>query len=137
MISFDGVTRISLHDVARRRQQLIKDTRVGRRPISAHLDRARAVVEGTDKEAASGRQIPFFGDQDIDDLAILVDRPIQIDPTPGDFDISLINTPPITRRVPTGSGRLNQQRSEPLHPPVDRDMINLDAPLGQQLSTSR
>jgi hypothetical protein len=35
--------------------------------------------------------------------------------------------------VPAGPGRLNEQRGKPLHPPVDRDMIDLDAPLGQQL----
>jgi len=30
-------------------------------------------------------------------------------------------------------GRLNQQRREALHPPVHRDVINLDAAFGQQL----
>jgi hypothetical protein len=34
----------------------------------------------------------------------------------------LVDIPLITRRVPAGPGRINQQRSEPLHPPVDRDM---------------
>ena len=133
MISFDGIVRIVLHDVARGRQQLIEDPRVGRRAISAHLEWVWAVGEGTGKEWASGRQIPLLGYQDIDDLPLLVDRPIQIDPAPGDFDIRLINTPPITRRVPTGPRRINQQRSEPPHPPVDRDMIDRDTPFGQQL----
>jgi hypothetical protein len=35
--------------------------------------------------------------------------------------------------VPAELGRLNEQRGERLHPPVDRDMIDLDASLGQQL----
>jgi hypothetical protein len=35
--------------------------------------------------------------------------------------------------VPAGACRINQQRGEPLHPPVDGNMINHDAPLGQQL----
>jgi hypothetical protein len=39
----------------------------------------------------------------------------------------------MTRRVPAGTCRINQQRGEPLHPPVDSDMINLDAPFGQRL----
>ena len=133
MISFDGIVRILLHDVARGRQQFIKDPRVGRRPISAHLDWVWAVGEGTGKGSASGRQIPLLGYQDIDDLAILIDRPIQINPAPGDFDIDLIDEPPITRRMPTGPRRINQQRSEPQHSPVDRDMIDRDTPFGQQL----
>jgi hypothetical protein len=133
MISFNGIVRILLHNVARRGQQLIENPRVGRRPISAHLGWAWAVVQGTGKESASGRQIPLLGDQDIDDLAILVDRPIQIDPAPGDLDIRLIDEPPITRRVPAGSARVNQQQGNPLHPAIDSDMVDLDAPFGQQL----
>jgi hypothetical protein len=133
MISFHRIVRISLHHVTRRRQQLIEYPRIGRRPISVDLGRAWTVSQGVGKESASGRQIPLLGDQHVDDLPILVDRPIQIDPATGDFDISLIDIPLITRRVPTGPGRINQQRGEPLHPPIDRDMIDLDAPLSQQL----
>src|SRR5205823_11192305 len=64
---------------------------------------------------------------------MLVDRSIQIDPAAGDFDICLIGEPPITRRVPAGSGCVDQQRGEPLYPPVDSDMINGDAAFSQQL----
>ena len=133
MIGFDGVVGILLHDVARGRQQLIEYTWVGRRSISAHLGWTWAMLQGMGEESASGRQIPILRDKDVDDLAILVDRSIQIDPAPGDLDIWLIDEPPITRRLPAGTCRINQQRGEPLHPPVDSDMINLDAPFGQQL----
>ena len=74
MISFDGIVRVSLHDVARGRQQLIEYPRIGRRAIGAHLCGVWAMVEGTSKESARGRQIPVLRYQDIDDLAILVDR---------------------------------------------------------------
>jgi hypothetical protein len=87
MIGFDEVVRILLHNVTRGRRQLIEYPRVGRRPISAHLGWAWAVFESTGEEPASGRQIPLLGHQDINDLAILVDRPVQIDPTPSDLDI--------------------------------------------------
>jgi hypothetical protein len=73
------------------------------------------VLEGVGKELASGRQIPLLRDQHVDDVPILVDRPIQIDLATGDFDISLVDIPLITRRVPAGPGRINQQRGEPLH----------------------
>jgi hypothetical protein len=63
MIGFDGVVRILLHDVARGGPQLIEDPRVGRRPISAHLGWAWAVLEDAGEESASGRQIPILRDE--------------------------------------------------------------------------
>jgi hypothetical protein len=82
--SFDGVVRISLHDMARRRHQLIEYPWVWR-PISGHLDWAWAVLKSAGEESASGREIPILRDEDVNDLAILVDRPVQIDPAPGDL----------------------------------------------------
>jgi hypothetical protein len=35
--------------------------------------------------------------------------------------------------MPAGPSSLGQQRREPLHPAVDGDMVDLDAPLSQQL----
>jgi hypothetical protein len=35
--------------------------------------------------------------------------------------------------VPAGSGRVDQQRSEPLHPAIHGHVIHVDAPLDQQL----
>jgi hypothetical protein len=77
MIGFDGVVRVLLHDVARGGQQLIDHPRVGRRTVGVHLGWAWAVLEGAGEEPASGRQIPTLRDEDVDDLAILVDRPLQ------------------------------------------------------------
>ena len=34
---------------------------------------------------------------------------------------------------PGEAGGIGQQRCEPLHPPVDRDVVDLDTALGQQL----
>jgi hypothetical protein len=110
MIGFDGVVGILLRDVARGRQQLIEYPWVGRSPISTHLGWAWAVVDGAGGESASGHQIPILRDEDVDDLAILVDRPIQIDLAPGDLDVCLVDEPPITQHVPAGPGRINQQR---------------------------
>jgi hypothetical protein len=45
------------------------------------------VLEGTGEEPAGGDQIPFLRDQHVNDLAILVDRPIQIDPSSRDSDV--------------------------------------------------
>ena len=98
MIGFDGVVRVVLHDVARGGQQLIDHPRVGRRPISAHLGGAWAVLEGAGEEPASGRQIPILRDEDVDDLAILVDCPVKIGPAPGDLAPAKLDLSGGTRR---------------------------------------
>ena len=133
MISFDCVVRILLGDVAGRGQQLIEHARIRSSPIGAHLGRSWTVVECLGEESANGCEIPFLRNEDVDDLAELVDRPVQIDPPPGHFDVRLIDKPPITRGMTAGSCRVDQQRSEPLHPPEHAHVIGLDAPLGQQL----
>jgi hypothetical protein len=137
VIGFDGVVGVLLHDVADRRQQLIEYPWVGGRPISGHLGWAWAVFKSAGEESASGRQIPILRDEDIDDLAILVDRAVQIDPTPGDFDVSFIDEPAIARRVPAGPGRIDQQRSKSLHPPVDSDGSTVTPRSASSSSTSR
>lgn len=45
----------------------------------------------------------------------------------------LVHKPPVTRTVPARLGRVDQQRSEPLHPAIHSDVIHLDATFGQQL----
>jgi hypothetical protein len=45
----------------------------------------------------------------------------------------LVDEPPITGYVSARPCRVDQQRSETLHPPIDGHVIHLDAPLGQQL----
>ena len=130
MISFDGIVRISLHDMTRGGQQLIEHPRIGRRAIGAHLRGAGAMIEGTGKESASSCQIPLLGDQYVDDLAILVDRSVQVDPAPGDLHVRFVGEPPITGNMSAGSGRVDQQRSEPLHLPIHAHVVDSDAALG-------
>jgi hypothetical protein len=110
MIGFYRVVRVLLHNMARRGQQLIEHPRIRGSSVGAHLCWAWAMLKGAGEELASGRQIPLLRDEDVDDLAVLVDRPVQVDPAPGDLDIRLIDELPITRRMPAGPGRINQQR---------------------------
>jgi hypothetical protein len=35
--------------------------------------------------------------------------------------------------MPAGSGSLDQQRSEPLHPAIDRHVVDINTALGQQV----
>jgi hypothetical protein len=115
VIGFNGVIRILLGEVARGGYQLVDHSRVGRCSVGGDLDRARAVLEGAGEEPASGRQIPLLCEEDVDDLAVLVDRPVQIDQY-GDLDIRLIDEPAIAGCMPAGSGCVDQQRGEALYP---------------------
>ena len=64
---------------------------------------------------------------------MLVDRPVDVAPDPGDLDVGLVDEPAVTGTVPARPGRVDQQRGEALHPPVDGHVVDLDATLGQQL----
>ena len=64
---------------------------------------------------------------------MLVDRPVEIRPLAGDLDVGLIGEPPVTRGVPGWPGGLDELRCEALDPPIDGDVIDPDAALGQQL----
>jgi hypothetical protein len=44
-----------------------------------------------------------------------------------------IDEPPVARDVPAGSCRVDEQRGEPLHPPVHAHVVDLHSALGQQL----
>jgi DNA-binding CsgD family transcriptional regulator len=133
MICFDKVIAVLLGEMAGSGHQLVEHTRVGRCFVRRHRAGAGAVIESPRKEPASGRQVPLLRHQYVDDLAVLVDRSVQVDPAPGDFHIRFVGKPPITGNVSAGSGRVDQQRSEPLYPAVDGHMIDPHSALGQQL----
>jgi hypothetical protein len=132
VIGFDGVICVLLGDVARGGYYLLDHSRVGRWLVGDHLSRAHAVLEGAEEEPAAGCQLPLLRHQHVDDLAILIDRPVQIHPPPGDLHVRLVHEPAITGGVPAGSCRVDQQRGEPLHSPIDSHMVDVDATLGQQ-----
>jgi hypothetical protein len=71
-------------------------------------------------------------DQNVNNLAELVDGSVQVDPPAADLDVRFIDEPAISRGMPARLGRVDEQWREPLHPTVDRDVIDLDATLGQQ-----
>jgi hypothetical protein len=73
------------------------------------------------------------GDEHVDDLAELIDRTVHIPPLPSDLHVGLVHEPAISYSVPAGAGGLRQQRREPLHPSVDRDVVDLDPAFSQQL----
>ncbi len=72
-------------------------------------------------------------EENIDDLPELVDGPEQVARGPPDLQVRLIDVPAIPDQVPASSCGLGELRREALDPPVDRDVVDLDPTLGQQL----
>jgi hypothetical protein len=64
---------------------------------------------------------------------MLVDRPVDVAPDPSDLDVGLVDEPAIPGQVPDRPGRVDQQGCEPLHPPIEGDVVDLDATLGERL----
>ena len=133
VICFNRVVGVLLHDVPRLGHELVEHTRVRRGPIGGHLGRPSRRVKCPGEEPAGHRQIPLRRGQDIDDLPVLVDRPVQVHPLPSNLQIRLVHEPAIPGDVPARPGGVDQLRGEPLYPPVDRDMIHRDAAFGQSL----
>jgi hypothetical protein len=65
-------------------------------------------------------------------------RRFQLDPPPQATAASwskatATRSPTVADRVTARPGRLGQQGREPLHPAIDRDMVDLDPAFGEQL----
>jgi hypothetical protein len=71
--------------MTRGRHQLVEHSRVGQRPIGADLARSWAVLQGAAEKPASGHKVPLLGDQNIDDLAVLVNRRYRYTQRPATF----------------------------------------------------
>jgi hypothetical protein len=133
VICLNRVVRILLHGVQGRGDQLIEHPRVDGRTVGRDLDRDRGRPQRPGEEAPRRCQVTPGRQQDVDDLAVLIDRPVQIGPLTGDHHVGLIGEPPVARGVTAWLCRLDELRGEPLHLPVDGDVVNGDAALGHQL----
>jgi hypothetical protein len=91
MICFDQVIAVLLGEMAGSGHQLVEHTRIGRCFVRRHRARVCAVIESLGKELAGGRQVTILRHQYVDDLAILVDRPVQVDPAPGNLHIRFVD----------------------------------------------
>ena len=57
----------------------------------------------------------------------------QVAPRPIHLQVRLVHVPPIPHEVLTGARGLRKLRGEPLHPPVDRDVVDPYVAFRQQL----
>lgn len=90
------------------------------------------MFQGLADEPAGRGQVPSWRGHDVDDLAELVHYPVQIGPPSGDPHVGFIDEPPLARTVPARPRGVDEARCEPLHPPADRHLIDLDTALSEQ-----
>ena len=76
VIGFDRIVGVLFGHMAGGGYQLIEHPRVGGRAVGGDLGRRRPMFEGAGEESTGGRQVPLLGDQDVDDLAELIDCPV-------------------------------------------------------------
>ncbi len=89
--------------------------------------------ECLDEEDAGGGQVAPGGQPHVDDLPVLVDGPVEVCPSSVDLDVGLVDEPAATRNVTACPCRHHELGCEPLDPPVDGDVVDRDATLGEQL----
>src|ERR1019366_5596833 len=68
-----------------------------------------------------------------DDLPVLVNGPIDVPPGPGDLHVGLIDKPVTTHAVAARPSRVDEQGREPLNPPDQGHVVNLDTAFSEQL----
>jgi hypothetical protein len=63
---------------------------------------------------------------------MLINRLAHAPPRNGHLHLGVIHEPAIADTVATRTRRIDHQRREALHPPIDRHLINIDATLSEQ-----
>jgi hypothetical protein len=87
LVCLDRVVRVLLDGVQRRADQLVDDPRVGGRAVGGDFGRDRARAQRPGEEAPGCRQVTARRQQNTYDLAMLVDRPVEIGPFTGDLQL--------------------------------------------------
>jgi len=78
MVGFDRVVRILLGVVHGGRDEFVEGPRIGRCPVCDYLHRHRPGGQRPGEERPRGTQIAPGRQPDVDDLPVLVDRPVQV-----------------------------------------------------------
>jgi hypothetical protein len=134
VIGLERIVRVGFCVVEGRREQLTQDARVDPVPVGGDLGgRYPSAADPLGEEPTCGLSVPPRREEDVDDLAELVDGPEQVAPGPPDFQVRLIDMPAIADQMLSSSCGLGELRREPLDPPVDRDVVDLDPALAQEL----
>jgi hypothetical protein len=118
VVGLQRVVRMDLGVMEGRRQQLSERARIDSVPIGNDLDgRDPGPIDRSLEEVAGCFGVPARWEEDVDDLAELVDGPEQVAPRPSDLQVGLIDMPAISDDVLSSPSGIRELRREPLDPP--------------------
>ena len=127
-----GVVGVLLDVVPGRGEEFVEYGGVDRGRVGDHLAGRDLQHPERPSEELPGRVgVTPHGDQDVDDLPVLVDGPVDVAPDSVDLHVGLVAEPPVAWGVAAEPGGVGQQWGEALHPPVDGDVVDLDAAFEQ------
>jgi hypothetical protein len=96
VIGLDRIIGVLLDVVPRLRDQLVEHGGVDRGGVGDDLAGCHLQCRERSSEEPSGRVgVAACRDEDVDDLSVLVDRPVYVAPDSVDFDVRLIDVSPI------------------------------------------
>ena len=107
-------------------EKVVDDAQQRCSQISRDLSWPVAACQHRLEEPCSGIDVAAFRDVHIDDLAVLVDRSVHVPPHTSHPDVGFVDEPAITDTMPARPSRIDDQRGEALHPPINRHVINVD-----------
>jgi hypothetical protein len=95
-MGFDAVVGVLPVTCAAARDEFVQYPAGTGQPYRYHLDGRRPLSHRADQESTAGGGVPLFGRQYVDDLPVLVDRPVAVLPPAGDLPCFLnrIQPPP-------------------------------------------
>ena len=96
MVSLDRSIRVLLEVVGARGDHLVQYPRGDRGAVGRDFGWDWARPQRPGKEVPGGRQIARRRRQDVEDVAMLIDGPVEIGPPTGDLQIRLVGEPPVT-----------------------------------------
>jgi hypothetical protein len=113
-------------------EQVVEDAQQRCSQICGDLLRPVTAREHYLEEPCSGIDVAAFRDVHVDDLAVLVNGAIHVPPHTSHPDVGFVDEPAITNTVPARPSRVDDQRGEALHPPINRHVINVDTAFREQ-----
>ena len=133
MVAFDTVVGVLVGVVERVRQLLLDDGLERLRQVGHDLAGAAVGGDRPGEEPAGRRDVAASRNVHVDDLAVLVDGAVDVPPPADDLHVGLVDEEAGPDCVAARAGGVDEERREVLHPPEQRDVINLDASFGEEL----
>ena len=96
VVAIDALVRVLVGVVHRVGDQLRYYGRQRCRAVRDDVIKVPVRDQSRPKERRRCDDVEGSGDQHVDDLAVFVDRPVDVTPCTGDFDVGLIDEPPRT-----------------------------------------